>query len=346
MKHIRILLATIRKADKNFNLIAPNDKIVVGISGGKDSMALFYALHLYRKFSQNNFELYPCMINLGFGGEKPTKIINFLADLGYSLKILEEPQVYQILKIQQEKQKLPHLPCSICSRVKKAVINKYANSIGVKKVSFAHHLDDALETLFLNEIYGGRIATFSPKMHLENEDITFIRPFIYTRENDIRLTVAEENIPILPSHCPNDKFTQRESIKNLLGEIYKNYPAARENFLTMIENQTKEDIFYMHEDHKIEKTDYSYKMVRTINDYIDYKSIDKSKINAVDKDTFKYLIYKKGELIGAAKIKKNKPREYELVTLISKDKTAKEMFLDDIKAELYARYNPYTFLEK
>ena len=344
MKGIRILLACIRKADQAFNLIEKDDKIVIGISGGKDSMALFYALHLYKKFSKNNFELYPCMIDLGFDSFDATKIKNWFTELGYELAVLPEHQVYQILKVQKEKQGMEKLPCSICSRMKKAIINKYAKSIGVTKVSFAHHKDDAIETLFLNEIYGGRIATFSPKMLLSNEGITFIRPFIYASEKDIKKTVKEENIPISGSGCPNDKKTKREDIKELINNIYKQYPTAEDNFLTMLDNPTKEDVFYMHEEHRIENTPYYYVLVRNVNQYIDYKKFTKSKVSELEKNLSLFLVYKNEVIVASAAIEKTDKREFTLRDIKGQVKAKKE-FLEDIKKELYARYNPYIFIE-
>lgn len=344
MKGIRILLASIRKADKDFNLINNNDKIVVGISGGKDSMALLYSLHLYKKFSKSYFEIIPCMINLGFENFDPTPISNYCEHLGYKLEILNEPQVFQILKMQKEKQCLTHLPCSICSRMKKAIINKFANNIKANKVSFAHHKDDAIETLFLNEIYGGRIATFSPKMHLSNEDLTFIRPFIYVKEKDILKTIKEENIPTLGILCPNDKKTQREEIKFILKDIYKKYPQSENNFLTMLFNKEKEDIFYMHEEHKIEGSDLYYKLVREKNDFIRFKLFNKDNVNEEDLLTSNFLIYNKNELVGTCSLKRLEERKFSLNSLNIQEEF-KELFLNDLKKELFDRFNPYIFLD-
>ena len=124
---------------------------------------------------------------------------------------LDVNELYEILKANQEDDK--HLPCSICSKMKKAIINKAAKFYGCNKVAFAHHVDDAIETLVMNSIYGGKVDTFSPKMYLTNDKITFIRPLCLAHEHDIQKTVKENNIPLLKSNCPADKFTERENIK-------------------------------------------------------------------------------------------------------------------------------------
>ncbi len=243
MKAIRTLLACIRKADQTYNLINHGDKIVVGLSGGKDSIALLYCLNLYRKFSHTDFEIQPVTLDLGFPSFNPEPLKEFCASLGLNLIVHDSKEVFEILKIQQEKQNLKHLPCSICSRMKKAAINKVANEIGFNKVAFAHHADDAIETLLMNQIYGSRFATFSPKMHLENADIDFIRPFLLVREKDIKQFIKEEGINVVGSSCPADKNTTREEIKILLNNIYHQFPKARENFLTMISNYEQEDLW-------------------------------------------------------------------------------------------------------
>ena len=237
MKAIRTILACLRKADATYNLMQHKDKIVVGLSGGKDSVALLYALSLYQKFSHTNYIIQPVILDLGFEGFNPSIMIDFCKSLDLNLIVYDARDVYKILLANKEDDK--HLPCSICSKMKKAAINKVANELGFNKVAFAHHADDAIETLFMNEIYGGRVATFAPKMHLERANITFIRPFSLVREKDIVSLIKEENLPVLTSACPSDKFTTREDIKNVINNIYKQFKESKNNFLTMLSNYEK-----------------------------------------------------------------------------------------------------------
>ena len=241
MKAIRTVLACIRKADQMYNLINHGDKILVGLSGGKDSVALTYALSLYQKFSHTDFVIQPVIMDLGFPGFDPTSMRDFCESLGLKLMVVDNTEVYRILQIQQKDKE--HLPCSICSRMKKASMNKIANELGFNKVAFAHHADDAIETYMMNSLFGGRVASFSPKMHLERADITFIRPLIHVRESDIIKLVKEEDLPVLASGCPANMHTRREDMKNLLKDIYKKYPIANDNLLTMLSNYEKEDIW-------------------------------------------------------------------------------------------------------
>lgn len=311
MKAIRTLLACIRKADQTYNLINHGDKIVVGLSGGKDSLALLYCLNLYRKFSHTDFEIQPVTLDLGFPGFNPEPLQEFCKSLDLNLVVQDSKEVYEILKIQQEKQGLKHLPCSICSRMKKAAINKVANELGFNKVAFAHHADDAIETLLMNEIYGSRIATFSPKMHLENANIDFIRPFLLVHEKDIKQFIKEENIYVVGSSCPADKNTTREDIKILLNNIYHQYPKAKENFLSMISNYEQEDLWGNEIYLQINQKGLCLKPVVSPIDMwnaINIRQIvfrDEQKVSYQEDEVYEeqieaktYLIYFKGKVIG------------------------------------------------
>ncbi|PKM87645.1 MAG: tRNA 2-thiocytidine(32) synthetase TtcA [Firmicutes bacterium HGW-Firmicutes-10] len=237
---MRKVLGSIRKADQDYQLIDENDKIAVGISGGKDSIVLLYGLYLYKKISQKNFDILAIHLRLGFEGMDMTPVQQWCDDL--NIEFLQvDTDVYKILKIQANAE--GRLPCSLCSKFKKGHVIDEALKHGCNKVAFAHHADDAVETLFLNMIYGGRIATFRPKMYLTRKQVTFIRPLLYVFENDIRCAVDNEHLPVVVSTCPMDKHTQREEIKQLLNQMYKVYPTAKDNFITMLSNQEQLDLW-------------------------------------------------------------------------------------------------------
>ncbi|MFA7020037.1 MAG: GNAT family N-acetyltransferase [Bacilli bacterium] len=308
MRAIRKVLASLRNADLLFSLISQGDKIVVGVSGGKDSLVLLYALNLYRKFAQCDFEIKPVMLDLGFPNFNPDEVAKFVQSLGLELHIADSKTVYPIL--QKHTKEGAHLPCSICSRMKKAAINKVAKDLGYQKVAFAHHAEDAIETLFMNEIYGGRVATFSPKMHLAKADVDFIRPLILTRESDITRAAKEEKMPVMKSPCPSDGFTTRQDVKDLLTKIYKQYPDAKDNFLTMLYNFEQEDIWGKETSYRIEGTNLSLKPVLTKQDTLIMAKIrtdvflieqnvpPQDEFDGSDEGKNHILIYKDDEAIG------------------------------------------------
>lgn len=236
MEPLRLLLSSIRQADNDFSLIEEGDHIAIGLSGGKDSLCLVRLLSVYRYFSKKNFLIMPVFLDLGFewNREKLGPLKEFCSSLGSPLHIEDSIFVYDVLKAHTKEGK--HLPCSICSKMKKAAINAFAKREGCNKVAFAHHSDDALETLLMNAIHGGRIATFEPKMHLERADITFIRPLIYAKEKDIIALANKEKMPITDTCCPANKKTDREEMKKLLSSLYKKYPESEDNFRLMLGN--------------------------------------------------------------------------------------------------------------
>lgn len=303
MKSMRIILAALRRADHEFGLIKQDDKIMVGVSGGKDSLILCHALSLYQKFPHTNFSFQPVLLNLGFPNTNFEPLINYFKSQNLELKIVDCHEVYQILQI-QKKDKL-HLSCSICSRMKKAAINKVAKELGFNKVAFAHHADDAIETFFMNTMYGGRIATFAPYMHLENANIDFIRPFIYVRESDIINAAKELSLPVLKTNCPNDKHTMRQTTKEYLEKIYHNYPFCKENFLKMLSCHEHLDIWIDKLNYSIEGTNLSFCLAATKNQLLDVIKIyqkEHKRIPNIDEGDF-YLLKKDNKTIGTVLVK-------------------------------------------
>lgn len=229
------ILKKIRKADIDFNLIEKNDKIIVGLSHGKDSMLLLKALSLYSRFEGKKFELIGVNLNLGFDDlDDNTKIIDYCNINGIEYKQYET-SIYYILKHYLKKD--GKIDCSRCSKLKRGAIVEIADSLGFNKIAFAHHGDDAVETLFMNMINGGRIATFLPKIDYEDHDLCFIRPLIYASEEEIIRAVKRNNIPYEKSFCPNNGNTKRAEVKSLLSMIYNNNPTAHQNFINMLGNE-------------------------------------------------------------------------------------------------------------
>ena len=357
MKAIRTVLACIRKADQQYNLINHGDKILIGLSGGKDSVVLTYALSLYQKFSHTDFKIQPVMLDLGFPNFNPYEMNKFCESLGLKLMVIDNTEVYKILQIQQKDHE--HLPCSICSRMKKASMNKVAKEIGFNKVSFAHHADDAIETYMMNSLFGGRIASFSPKMHLERADITFIRPLINVRESDIIRLVKEENLPVMASGCPANQHTRREDMKNLLKEIYHSYPEAKENLLTMLSNYEKEDVWGKEIYHQINQDGLTLKPAITPMDMMHVLDIrnkvfvigqncpyDVEVVPEEEKEAKHFLIYNKETPIGTIRYRQTGDREFKLERFAIleeyRDKGyGKEAFLYLVN-KLEEDYNPCT----
>ncbi|NTW95037.1 MAG: tRNA 2-thiocytidine(32) synthetase TtcA [Erysipelotrichaceae bacterium] len=230
---MKLLLRKISHADYDYEMIDDGDIIGVGISGGKDSTLLLYALNKYRIKSGKQFKVIGIHIQLGFDGDSFEPVQTYFDGLG--IEMFQAPSnVAKILELN----KTPdgRIRCSLCSKFKKAAVIAEAKKHGCNKIAFAHHADDAVETMMLNAIYGGKLNTFDPKMFLTEAKITFLRPFIYVRESEIIAQSKQIGIPVIKSGCPMDGVTKRQDMKELLAEIYERFPQSRDNFLKMLHN--------------------------------------------------------------------------------------------------------------
>ncbi|MDH6366350.1 MULTISPECIES: ATP-binding protein [unclassified Breznakia] len=228
------ILKQLRKADEDFHLIESDDLIIVGVSGGKDSMLLLYALSLYQKFEHKKFRLLAVHLKMNFPDMDSTPIKDYCKKLGVEY-YEEDTYMNEILTYHQRKD--GSYDCSLCSTLKRGAIVNIAKERQATKICFAHHADDAIETFFLNAIYGGRLETFQPDIYYEDKEIHFIRPLIYTYEKDIKQAVKKYDLPIVESTCPNDGVSKREDMKQLVQSIYKIYPQADKNLLNMLSNE-------------------------------------------------------------------------------------------------------------
>ncbi len=240
---IRKILAQMRKADERFKMIEDGDVIGVGLSGGKDSSLLLYALHIYQYLAKaafnKEYKIIGIHIDLNFGEDDIKDLKQFFIDNNIDY-YEEKSRIADILNYNRKKDRIQ---CSLCSTLKKGAVIKAAKELGCNKVAFGHHGDDAIETLFMNIIHGGRLSTFDPVMYLSNAEITFIRPFCLCFESDIARTANELNIPIVKSGCPNDGYTDRQAIKEFLHQIYHQYKGSKENMLLALYNHQQVNLY-------------------------------------------------------------------------------------------------------
>jgi tRNA 2-thiocytidine biosynthesis protein TtcA len=234
---VRKIIGAIVEANEKFNLIEEHDRIAVGVSGGKDSMLLLYALSLYQKFAPIKFEVIGITLKLGFPGMDFNPVVEFCKEKGIEYHQIPT-QVYDILQLNPDKK--GKIQCSLCSKFKKSILIDAAKKLNCNKVSMAHHFDDGVETLFMNAVFNGYLASFKPKMYLDKTDVTFIRPFVLCEEKEIIKACKRNQVPIVTSACPNDKKTSREEMKQWLHEdVYKRFPTAKNNFKNMLLNEDK-----------------------------------------------------------------------------------------------------------
>lgn len=220
------ILSSLRRAIDGYNLIQDGDKIAVGVSGGKDSLVLLEALHNYSKFSPYKFEVVGITIN-AFPDTNYSKVEDFCKKNKIEYHIIES-DIYQIV-FEERKEKNP---CSLCSKLRRGMLNTTAIELGCNKLALGHSMDDVVHTYLLSLCYEGRISTLSPLSYLDRTGITVIRPLFLTDERDI--ISASHDLPIVKSLCPADKFTKREYVKDIIKFIQKEIPFVKDRIFGAI----------------------------------------------------------------------------------------------------------------
>lgn len=225
------LLSFTRKAVDDYSMIQAGDHIAVGISGGKDSLTLLYALHGLQRFYPNHFQLSAITVDLGFEDFDLSPIEDLCREMDVPYKIVRS-DIYNILfHVRKESN-----PCSLCAKMRKGALNEAIKEMGCNKVAYAHHKDDIIETMLLSLIFEGRFHSFSPKTYLDRMDLTLIRPLMYVNEADIIGFRNKYNLPVVESKCPVDGYTKRQYAKELLHQLNQDHPGARERMFHAILN--------------------------------------------------------------------------------------------------------------
>ncbi len=223
------LFSYVRRAVSDYDMIQSGDKIAVGISGGKDSLTLLYALHGLQRFYPQKFELTALTVDLGFGIQDFTQIKEFCSRFHIRYDVIPT----NIAEIVFEKRKETN-PCSLCAKMRKGALNEYAKKLGCNKIAYAHHRDDMIETAFLSLIYEGRFYCFSPVTYLDRMQLTVIRPMMYIPEADVIGFSRKYELPVAKNPCPVDGHTKREYVKNLIRKLNRENPGCKECFFTAI----------------------------------------------------------------------------------------------------------------
>ena len=207
-----------RKAITQYNMLEDGDTVAVGVSGGKDSVALLTGLAMLRSYISIDYKLVALTLDPGFGGQRTDYTpIRELCDQYQIPYIVKDTNIGEIIfDIRKESN-----PCSLCARMRRGALHDLAVANGCNKIALGHHFDDVIETFFMNLFEEGRIGCFSPVTYLSRKDITLIRPLVFAPEKEIRQAVKKAGLPIVKSKCPADGATNREKTKLFLVEKEK-----------------------------------------------------------------------------------------------------------------------------
>ena len=229
------VLSQVRRAADDYEMIQDGDKIAVGISGGKDSLTLLYALSTLRRFYPHPFELHAVTVDLGFENLNLGKIEALCKELDVPYTIV--PTQIASIVFDQRKEKNP---CALCAKMRKGALNEAIRGAGCNKIAYAHHKDDVVETLMLSLIYEGRFHTFAPVTFLDQMDLTVIRPLFFVDEADVIGFVHKHDVPVVKSPCPADGHTRREYVKQLLRQLNLENPGVKDRMFTAVQSGLEE----------------------------------------------------------------------------------------------------------
>ena len=228
LRAMQRLCGLMRKAVQDYEMIAPGDRVMVGVSGGKDSVALTIGLSMLRKYIGFDYEVVAVTLDPQFDHQPMD--YSALAELFRQHNIPYEVRRTEIGPIVFEYRKEKN-PCSLCARLRRGALHTAAQELGCNKVALGHHLDDAVETFYMNLWREGRIGCFSPVTQLDRRGLTLIRPMLLATEHEVRCAVKEEDFPIVKSRCPADGVTVREQTKDFVRERCRTDHAFRQKTL-------------------------------------------------------------------------------------------------------------------
>ena len=227
------LRRNVGQAIADFNMIEDGDKIMVCLSGGKDSYTLLSILMNLQKSAPIQFSLIAVNLDQKQPGFPEHILPEYLEQLGVEYKIVEETTYGIVKEIIPEGK----TTCSLCSRLRRGILYRTATEVGATKIALGHHRDDILETLFLNMFYGGKLKGMPPKLMSDDGKHIVIRPLAYAREKDIERFAQAKNFPIIPCNlCGSQPNLQRQVIKEMLRDWDKRYPGRIETMFRATQN--------------------------------------------------------------------------------------------------------------
>ena len=216
------LIGLVRRCVEDYKMIETGDRIAVGVSGGKDSLALLVFLAELRKYNHKAFDLEAITIDMGLGMDyAPIARLCETLDVPYTVVKTEIAPV--IFDYRKEKN-----PCSMCAKMRRGALNQALLERGLNKLALGHHYDDAVETFLMNLLYEGRIGCFQPVTNLDRTGIIQIRPMLYIHEKTIDNFALRQALPVIENRCPVDKETKRTEIKELIFDLSARYPDLKE----------------------------------------------------------------------------------------------------------------------
>jgi len=219
---VQRLMGLTRRCAEDYHMIAPGDRIAVGVSGGKDSMVLLYLLAKLRAYWPGGFHLEAFTVDMGLGMDF-SPVAQLCAELEVPFTLIPTQIGPIIFEHRKEKN-----PCSMCAKLRRGALHQAILERDIHKIALGHHHDDAVETFLMSLLYEGRISCFQPVTDLDRTGIVQIRPMLYISELTVAHFAERLELPVIHNRCPADKNTKREEIKQLIRTLNQDYPGVKD----------------------------------------------------------------------------------------------------------------------
>ena len=218
------ILSLLRRCVEDYDMIAPGERVAVGVSGGKDSLVLLAALARLAQFYPGGFSVEAFTVDMGTPGMDLSPLADYCRELGVPFHRIPTQMYHVIFETRREKN-----PCALCAKMRRGSLHTALLEAGIHKVALGHHYDDAVETFFLSLFYESRLSCFHPVTYLDRTDITQIRPLLYVSEAMIREAVPRLQLTVVHNPCPADGHTKRQEVKTLIASLEPQYPKLKES---------------------------------------------------------------------------------------------------------------------
>lgn len=223
-----------RKAIQEYAMLAAGDRVCVGVSGGKDSVALTVGLARLRRYLGIPFEVMAVTLDPQFGGVDTdySALQSLFAAYDVPYEVRRSGIGRLVVDVRAEAN-----PCALCAKLRRGALHTAAQELGCNKVALGHHLDDAIETFYMNLFREGRIGCFSPVTYLSRRQLTMIRPMLLAPEAEVMHAVKHAGLPVVKSLCPVDGATAREEAKEFVRQMVRKDPAFRQKMLGALQQR-------------------------------------------------------------------------------------------------------------
>lgn len=216
------IAGAVRRCIEDYSMIQPGETVAVGVSGGKDSLSLLCALAELSRYMPQKFRVHAITMSMGFEDMDFSPVAGLCRELDVPYTI-KDTHVRQILFDERREKN----PCAMCAKMRRGVLHRTMNELGIKKIALGHHYDDAVETFMLSLLYEGRINCFQPVTYLSRSDVYQLRPMLYVSEKDIIAYSNRRGLPVVHNSCPMDGVSKRQDIKELIASLGEAYPDVK-----------------------------------------------------------------------------------------------------------------------